>query len=243
MNPYLIIPTTCASPNMVLECALGVIQHTTANLCVVFNANARNDRTNCRNVWATIQEHQPSAIAVFLPARAGYVHAVNAGFSVLARYGTCQYVGVLNDDVQVRTDFVTPMMQALKDGADQVGPACKYVGEDGFYGDEDDRYVYLEGWCWLSTYEMLNTAYCTPNVTNVNYPVVYDPVFSPGYCEDQDLSIRIQEAGGRVEQVTLPLKHLHSQTFGNNREPFWTQNRQLLVRRWQLGSSLTVQDA
>jgi GT2 family glycosyltransferase len=168
-----------------------------------------------------------------VPKRIGYVNAVNLGFAMIHPDTDDPIVGTINDDVEIDGDFVTPMIEALDAGAAQVGASCHGIGRDGMWDDTPGRPVFAEGWCWLAKMSTIQQA-------SLSIPgnLVYDRGYSPGYCEDCDLSLRIQRNGGRVLQVqNLPLRHLRSQTFGSNREPFWTRNRERLVRQWNLAGS------
>jgi len=189
-----------------------------------------------------------------IPRKIGYVGAVGLAWESLGWDTQSLYdddgVVVLNDDVVITGDIFTPMVEALAAGAEQVGPSVKYVGRDGFWGRGDERYIYCEGWCWMATVKTIRDA-----------DGIVDPSFAPGYCEDQDLSIRIQReyvdktctenirtypsegqiavpdyaaARSTIRQVSLPIRHEHTKTYGNDRHAAWARNRALLQKKWQL---------
>ena len=161
---------------------------------------------------------------ILIPERVGYVRACNIGYAS-AEVEDSDYVAVANDDVFPEGDWIHPLVEALDAGVAQAGPSVQWVGQDGYWGCEGDQYRFCEGWLWMARGKTIRQA-----------GGLYDPEFSPGYCEDMDLSIRIQRMGGMIEQIPLPVKHLRSQTFGTNREPFWTKNRHRLVAKWGLSS-------
>lgn len=174
--------------------------------------------------------------------RVGYVDAVNGAYALLrpqkefAPLSALDYVAVLNDDVIVEGDWITPLMAALKDGAAQVGPSVHHVGRDGFWGRGDEPYQFVEGWCWMASVGTIEKA-AAVTYRGIGVGGIYDSAFSPGYCEDQDLSIRTQKTGGKIQQVDVPIRHLRSQTFGKSREPWWSRNRQYLIQKWRLDES------
>ncbi len=229
---HLIIPTTVRDVEMLGECLAGIVTFTKVVVCLVVNANSERAKHGGRTLWGILQIVRPNSTAVFLPSEVGYVNAVNIGWQCLAPHPT-DYIGVLNDDVSIDGDFVTPLVQALQSGASQAGPSIHHIGRDGFWGKGDEPYTFLEGWCWLAKVSTILYA----NSCNVPTDgLLYDKNYSPGYCEDCDLSIRLQKTVGPLQQVSLPLHHLRSQTFGGDREPYWSRNRAYLVQKWNLGS-------
>ena len=169
--------------------------------------------------------------------RIGFVDACNIGYR-LADPANDDLVVLLNDDLVFDGDWLNPLVAAIRGGAAQAGPALKWVGRDGRWGNGDEKYQYLEGWCFMTTgaaikkamCEIWNGEYggCTPN------HVMFDPAFAPAYCEDMDFSIRIQQSGGTLKQVDLPIRHLRSVTYGNDR-PSWPKNQKLLAENWDRG--------
>jgi len=181
-----------------------------------------------------VDEHP---IFVCVPRRLGYVGACNLGYAAAGQLAPrAAYVCVLNDDVLAQGEFLAPMVDALD--ADPklgiVGPSVHHVGRDGLWGKGDEKYKYVEGWCFMARQTAVwEAAACDGGV-------LFDPEFSPGYCEDMDLAISMQQIcsspswNWTIGQVDLPLTHLRSVTFGDNREPFWSRNRRRLVIKWGL---------
>jgi GT2 family glycosyltransferase len=213
---YIIVPTACeANYGAVVG---GILAYTCATPITVVNAS-RRCATNI-------------GIHAVITTRIGYVNAVNLGYGMIFPSSDDAVVGTINDDVEVKGDFVTPMLEVLDSGAAQVGASVHGIGRDGMWDDSPGRFAFAEGWCWLAKMSTIEKASLT-----FSERVVYDRGYSPGYCEDCDLSLRIQRDGGRVLQVqNLPLLHLRSQTFGFNREPYWSRNRAKLVGEWNLAS-------
>lgn len=170
-----------------------------------------------------------------LPRRIGYVDAVNLGWQ--HRPEDAEYICCLNDDLIFEGPWVQKMLDALQDPkVVQVGASVKKIGKDAMWGDDDDPQSFAEGWCWMARKKDLEWA-------GRLYRDLLDRRYSPGYCDDMDLSLRLRHlvlpptdekhvySTGEIVQVDVPIKHLRSQTFGQNR-PGWGANRCRLIREW-----------
>jgi glycosyltransferase involved in cell wall biosynthesis len=169
--------------------------------------------------------------------RLGFVDACNLGYRI-ADPADEDVVVVLNDDLVFSGPWLEVLVDALESGASQVGPSMKYVGRDARWGCGDERYRYLEGWCFATTGAVVGQAARqieSAEAANVcqRSPVLFDPAFSPAYCEDMDFSIRVLRSGGEVRQVDIPVEHLRSRTYGTDR-PSWGVNREKLMKKWEL---------
>jgi hypothetical protein len=175
---------------------------------------------------------------VYLPTRIGYVRALDWGWK-LAEPEPDDYVAVLNDDVEITGDWITPLVEALREYPGwQVGPSLMALQPDGFgrrasircVGGPRIHYHYLEGWCWMARAETITRA-----------GGIVDLGFEGSYCEDCDLSIRIRESGGNVLRVpcTLsdesnPIRHIGHQSSSPEMMQNWAKNRQYLAEKWDL---------
>lgn len=169
----------------------------------------------------------------------GYVGACNIGYR-LADPADEDLVVVLNDDLVFEGEWLNPLVAAIRGGAAQAGPSLKWVGRDGFWGKGDEKYQFLEGWCFMTTGLAIRKAHhqrgrdeCWED-RHVGTTQLFDSAFAPGYCEDSDFSIRVQESGGTLKQVDLPIRHLGSMTLGKNHAS-WARQRALLISKWDLG--------
>lgn len=227
MTPHVIVPTTCRDLAMVGKCLEGVRHYCPdARLFIVANTETEREYKHAASLLQCFRS------GVLIMQQLGYVNAVNLGFKFIRESAQdSDLVCVLNDDVIVAGDFLAPLCRAMEDGAAQAGPAIHHVGRSGFWGVGDEPYLFLEGWCWVAK---VSTILAASSLLQPPTEVIYDSAYSPGYCEDCDLSIRIQQLGGTIQEVPTPILHLRSKTFGANREPFWTRNREYLVRRWRL---------
>ncbi|KKN20001.1 hypothetical protein LCGC14_0939940 [marine sediment metagenome] len=163
--------------------------------------------------------------------RIGFVNACNIGYR-LADPADDDLVVVLNDDLVFEGDWLNPLAAAIHGGAAQAGPGLKWVGRDGFWGKGDEKYQYLEGWCFMTTGLTIRRAQALP--FGLRPTELFDPAFAPAYCEDMDLSIRIQASGGILKQVDLPIRHLRNVTYERNHAS-WARQRELLAEKWDLG--------
>jgi GT2 family glycosyltransferase len=227
---------------MLAECLLGCAQYNDAALAVVCNTDKEVDAARCYALSGMFRgSHRYREIRMaFVAEKIGYVRAVNLAW-FLCDAKSDDYIAVINDDLQVTGDFVTPMKAVLGAGkkALQASASIRSVGCNGFGGNGNERYVYAEGWCWMAMAHNIRWA------AQSRCPAaIYDPVFAiPGYgCEDCDLSIRLVLACGNdpreaiVQVDNLPVRHLHTRTVRNH-ETGWAQNREILVKRWNLAAA------
>lgn len=191
------------------------------------------DIERLRDVWRVVTKWQTEdkpILLVSMSEKIGYVGACNLGFNAMS-VGDADYVAVLNDDTVIDGDWFTPLKDAV-DGADvgQAGPSIHYVGRDGCWGRGDEKYEFIEGWCFVTYGWAIKSA----SLRHQKGTSLFDEIYAPTYCEDVDLSIAIQENGLEVVGVdNVPIRHLHSQTI-TQREPYWTDNRKKLAEKWVL---------
>lgn len=218
MTTHVLIPT-CGIP-LAVKSLQGHLKHVPSAKVVV----VENDPDALRsNKVRQVLSQWEGATHIGVAKRIGYVDAINLAYrAALPCPG--DYVAVLNDDLEVLGDWITPLQAELARHPNvvQVGPSVKGVGTDGRWGDRNSKYNFVEGWCWMA------------RAGDLGRDAVYDRAFSPGYCEDMDLSIcLVESSGGKVRQVDVPLRHERSQTF-KEREPFWGHNRRRLQLKHRL---------
>ncbi len=203
------------------------------NLVVVVVSNT-DETSSLERVGANLRRWKLNGLDYRLyevPRSIGYVRAVDIGWR-LCEAADNDYVAMLNDDVVIKGDWVTPLISAVahKPGV-LAGASMKHLGPDG-YGYSDSRcwkpqchYAYVEGWCWMARGDTLRDA-----------GGVVDLGFKGSYCEDCDLSIRVAESGGTLNQVDLPLEHKSHSTLQLTPEvqKMWDRNRQYLREKWDL---------
>jgi len=172
------------------------------------------------------------------PKQHGFGKAVNEAFRIISP-GMSDIIVLLNDDVgfvEGGKNWLKTLVRAVEKQGGQVGPSVHHVGRNGTWGNGTEKYRYCEGWCFAMTGQAVYDAYMADcrRIQKIEFWPVFDPAFDPYLCEDMDLSIRVQEAGLPITQVDLPLVHRRGETIRGAREPHWTKNRNLLIRKWNL---------
>lgn len=214
------------------------VNHPWQAVIVVNNEDAerRADVARVVNKW---QEDGMRLWLISVTEKIGYVGACNMGYSVLSvRYD--DYVAVLNDDTVIEGDWFSPLKDSLDSVKEptegeyfvgQAGPSIHWVGRDGCWGKGNEKYQFIEGWCFVTRGLRVGV---TISEHHIKGHGLFDEIYAPTYCEDVDLSIAMQECGFKVVGVdNVPIRHLHSQTI-TEREPYWTDNRKRLAEKWTL---------
>lgn len=235
---HLILPTTGPQP-MLRDMLSSLATHTDpCHLVVVLNTREDWRRAAVRPLLECLIDNRWNVTLVERHERIGYVRACNLGWRALEAADD-DLLAVLNDDLIFKGRWVEPLQQALQGGAHLLGPSLQYVGADGKWGQPSGP-PYIEGWCLVV---------CVGDIAEKDptgswqYPWnLFDPQFEPQLCEDMDLGLRIGGAFGRdaIRQVDIPVDHVRSATIGENREPYWSENRRKLIEKWQLGGKVAV---
>ena len=236
---HIIVPTCLADDAVVdgflkgIEPALYSLPQRDCRMYLVINSDEDG-------LWFDVGKlNRGATVCAYLEnRRIGYVGACNIGYR-LADPADDDLVVILNDDLVFHGPWIEPLQAAIEDGAAVAGPSLKWVGRDGCWGHGDEKYQYLEGWCFATTGGVIRRAAREIRMLNEpkdwpRGPVMFDPQFAPAYCEDMDFCIRVQESGGKLAEVDVPVEHLHSMTYGTNR-PSWARNREQLMQKWELG--------
>lgn len=167
------------------------------------------------------------------------VHCVrslnNDGFIIpnnrLAKLGNAPYIVLLNSDTIVLEDWDKVLLGHL-----QKNPDCKIVGYEGgllnkmgvgvntIKGKKAD---YIVGWCL-----------CLERKTYEQFGLFDEEHLQFAYCEDADLSLRIQEAGYKIHALHTNLVwHAKNATakevFKNEVSKTFVANHEYLQKRWQ----------
>ena len=188
----------------------------------------------------------PGLVYIRNEVNLGFLRSVNAA----AKHASGKYLVILNNDTQVKSDWLDPLLEALE--VDGVGiSAPKFVFPNGrlqeagarllpdgsaqMIGLFDDpalpRYSYARdvdyasGACLAMRRELFETLRG------------FDEAFAPAYCEDIDICLRVRETGLRVRyEPTSVVYHHLSKTSDSLPGSFKTRqvsrNQQKLVDRW-----------
>jgi GT2 family glycosyltransferase len=220
---------TCGEPCLE-RCLETLYRHTDPGLdCQLWLVMNHDDPQRLANVAGMVAHRD--LVYLSIPQKIGYTQACNYGWQ-LANPADNDYFAILNDDLVFDGEWTGPLLAALDAGATLAGPAIHHVGRDGYWGRGDEQYQFIEGWCFMARAAHLTGAAAAFGQSP--FYELFDSKFGMGYCEDVDLSIRLQRLGGKLRQVDVPIRHLHSQTYGHER-PSWAANRQYLMSKWDLG--------
>jgi GT2 family glycosyltransferase len=126
---------------------------------------------------------------------------VNLGFiepnNEMARWGSGEYLILLNSDTKVFPEWDTTMIGLLENNSDlaQVGFGGGIVDETGKGIDSNMGYEidFISGWC-----------FCISRVTYDKFNL-FNNQLEFAYCEDSDFSFRLKEAGKQLYAIYSPL--------------------------------------
>jgi GT2 family glycosyltransferase len=175
----------------------------------------------------------------------GFPIACNMGIA-LARRFTPEFVCILNNDTIVPREWLSHMIAHMKIGVGLVGPRSNftsgpqfypiqdYEGEKGFYMRADEFYWEHKG---KSKLHHRLVAFCLLLRTTVFDKVgTFDPQFSPGNYEDDDLCLRAIEAGFKcVIAEDVFIHHFGSQTFSKSGDAYtelMEKNQEKFSAKW-----------
>jgi GT2 family glycosyltransferase len=227
-NLSIVIPTAMES-DLFACCVERIREHTKGSYEIVAVCNSPDDRFHKRvdealagkEDYVVIDEHQYM----------GYGPACNRG----AAESSGRYICVINDDILLgESDWDGKIIRSFEEDSSLaiVGPFVFYLDSGGhrIFAYKKNRYV--EGSFIViprHIYEQFG---------------LYDEEMKIGYCEDSDLSLRIQRAGYKIQRVPLRLKHIgqrsvHPLSFKLPIGAASEKNRQRLVERWNLNAMKT----
>lgn len=185
-----------------------------------------------------------------------FKNATNRGFIYSCNFGAKkargEYLYFLNNDTQVTEGWLDHLIQTFKDfpGSGLVG--SKLVYPNGKL-QEAGGIIWKDGSAWnFGRYQdpndpVFNYArevdYCSgasimiPK-TIFNKMKGFDPYFSPAYCEDSDLALKLRSQGYRViYQALSTVIHFEGMTSGKDTnsgiKSFQIENNKKLFQRWQ----------
>lgn len=239
MTIHILIPT-CGIDRLLQGFCESFVRWTPSSSVYLVCNTADSQDARCALKWTEyLTENGFDCTFLRYHERIGYMRACNAAWRVMDVQNWNDYMVVLNDDLVFEGDWIGPLCEVISHKAAMgipclVGPSLKYVGLDGFgYDTPKGRYAYIEGWCVMGDVKTM-MLFRTP------YPAsaLFDTAFVPTYCEDVDLSIRVLEAGGTLQEVPVSIRHLRNETTGRDRELYWAKNRELLQRKWHLAGDL-----
>jgi len=151
----------------------------------------------------------------------GFSWACNRGAEGILR----GWLIFVNNDVQLRGDYVSRITSALEEDSHQLVGAQLLEHPTGWNTFGGETVSYLAGWCLglkTSVFRELGG---------------FDERFSPADYEDMDLSYKAQERGYALLGLELPIHHISEQTAITvlpNRRQITERNRKLFAEKWGL---------
>ncbi len=197
------------------------------------------------------------AILKFVKGIKVFKNATNKGFIYSCNFGAKkargEYLYFLNNDTQVTSGWLDHLIQTFKDF-----PGTGLVGSKLIYPNgklqEAGGIIWRDGSAWnFGRYQdpnepVFNYArevdYCSGASIMIPKTIFnklkgFDPYYSPAYCEDSDLALKLRDKGYRV--IYQPLStviHFEGMTSGKNTnsgiKSYQVANLQKQYKRWKL---------
>jgi len=163
-------------------------------------------------------EDKLNLAAIRLPQNAGFGKANNLG----AQRAKGDVLIFLNNDVQLRGDYLSPIIDLLTRIPEAITGAELLTRDTGWNKFGDKIISYIPGWCLAM-----------PRSTFVGLDG-FDERYSPGDYEDVDICYTATQQGYLLRALTLPILHLGGQTARQlvNRWAMTERHRKLFAEKW-----------
>lgn len=156
---------------------------------------------------------------IVLPDNIGFGPGNNKGVEVASD----DVLIFVSNDVIPKGDYITPIVQVVKDNV-LIGPQLLDY-DTGWNKFGDTLIPYMAGWCLAC------------NRTTWDKLGGFDERFVPCDYEDIDLSYTAQQKGIELKAIGLPLQHMFGQSAVNlngGREKTTLKNQALFKAKWEL---------
>ena len=181
------------------ECIESIQEHSTLyNLLIWDNASGQDTKDYITALMRRHHEEQPEDWKIEVvnsKSNAGFIEPNNA----LAECATGDYIILINSDCKVFKGWDTAMLGFLQGNPEvkQVGYWGGHLSDEGrgFGGSNGWDIDYVPGWC-----------FCISKETYEEFGL-FNKQLHFAYCEDADLSLRLQEVGHKVYALYTPLVH------------------------------------
>lgn len=154
----------------------------------------------------------------------GFLRASNFGLSdTLSKCEPEDIIILLSNDVEVRTNFISQVMEILSHGVPSLVGGILYSTDTGWNKFGDNIFSYLEGW--------LLAARAMDWITLE----LFDPIFTPSDYEDMDLSTLALKYGYELVPLNNPgLHHIGGQSihYGEERLKRTNENKKKFEEKW-----------
>lgn len=181
------------------ECIESIQEHSTMyNLLIWDNASGPDTKKYISDLMLKWHDEQPDDWTIEVitsETNTGFIPPNNA----LAECASGDYIILINSDCKVFAGWDKAMLGFLQHNPDvkQVGYWGGHLSEEGrgFGGSNGYEIDYVPGWC-----------FCISKETYEEFGL-FNKQLQFAYCEDADLSLRLQEAGHKIYALYTPLVH------------------------------------
>jgi len=184
-------------PEITKQCIDTIFQYTSDFELLVYD-NASNEQTKSMlNTYASRSNFK----LITATENSGFIKGQNT----LAAIAQGDILCIFNNDVIIKGDWTSKAYSEFsKDPTIAlIGPSAGRYAKNG-PRLVNSQYNWIEGWCMFY-----------PKHLYQQFGLFDDKNFAYAYCEDVDLSLRLQYAGYKILLVSLPMQHLRSKTSCN----------------------------
>ena len=216
--------------DMLIRClrALSVARPLEAEVLIVDDGSVVAERRLSEQAAA---EHGGTVNWLGLPRRLGFVGAVNAAWSRCRRPMTV----ILNSDTVPTPDLVLKLASAFQQDPRTAAAAPVSDNPSDLYQYRPPQSTTRDVRREDLTMVPYLTGMCIALRRSAIAPPLFDPVFSPGYFEDLDVSCRLRMAGWRLRVVENCRVHHEGQAsfgFDRNLRAIIARNYAQFTKRW-----------
>jgi GT2 family glycosyltransferase len=201
---------------------------------IVRNNNPHLDITEFRKEWTTLQEDFPSIR--FMLFNEGFNAGFGKGHNLNFGAAQCEYFVILNDDIAF------PHINWL-DEALAIFDSNPNVGAIGASNSPNSVTPFFANGVFDRHGKRWPLRYIEASVLLVRGKIFaeigqFDKAYDWGYCEDSDLSFRIQAHGYQLEWLEIPHEHWRASSFNilpaSVKSSILEHNRSVLFSKWNV---------
>jgi hypothetical protein len=211
------------------ECVESLKEHTASSFRLVLVNDASTDDTE--KYFMELEKDDSIDVRVITQKKNfGFTKSVTNGL----RSSKAPYVVVLNNDIIVKEEWTKSAKELFKKKS-SVG----IIGPIGHVRLDDERYR----WAYKEegSFKFKHITFVSGSRTIIKREVInkigyYDSVYSPGYYEDVDFSLRAVLAGFDLYKYVIPSEHKRSATFKESKwniSEIQSNNRKYLLRKFR----------
>lgn len=227
MNPVVTISIVCHNNVFTTKrCLEHLFQHTPFGYELILTDNGSRDATP--ELFKEIARDKPNVRVIRNEENLGFSEPHRRAYAISRR----PYFVMLNNDFILMGRWLEPLMALMESdprmGVVGVRGTCSGI-KRSFEGYRSNQLEYVEASCVMVNRSIIDR--------------LYDGLFAPylqfAYGEDSDLSLRVREAGYRIDAIDVPHHHEHAKTSSTaaHRHYVWLRqegNHAILRRRWKV---------